>query len=72
MDTNLLIGLAALAFGAVTGVLRFIAPQRLGKLRPMQERFGQKLGGAIHFGAYTVVPVAVGVVSLLLWAQNSQ
>jgi len=63
LDTNLLIGAFALLFGVATLIGRFVAPNSgmFSKLGPMKERFGDGMGTAIHVGAYTVMPLVVGV-----------
>ncbi len=64
MDQNIIIGLLALAFGLVTLVLRFVAPDKLGKLEPMKKMFGPAAGTALHVTAYTVVPLGFGGLML--------
>ncbi len=58
------VGAAAILFGLYMAFLRITNPAKLGKLEPMKERFGTA-GAAIHFIAYSVVPVAYGIVTIL-------
>ncbi len=37
----------------------------LKKLEPMKERWGRKVGNAIHFFSYIIVPIAVGGVFII-------
>lgn len=68
---NTTIGMLALLFGAFTlggYVLKAFGrgPDLLfRKLGPMQQRFGKRLGAAIHFTAYVAIPLTAGVVFLL-------
>jgi len=65
--TNLIFGLFALAFGMLTLLLRFIAPNSplFSKLGPMKERFGDTAGTVIHVLGYTVMPLAVGTILVM-------
>lgn len=65
MNVSVLIGILAIGYGLSTAVLRVVKPASFAKLEPMRERFGAKLGTAIHVIAYSVVPVGVGVRWLL-------
>lgn len=67
MNTNLLIGSALAAFGLITLVSRFVAPDSamFSKLRPMQDTLGERTGLAVHVFAYTVVPLLAGASFLL-------
>lgn len=60
MEQELIMGSVALLIGVFTLVMRVTAPAKLGKLGPMQEKFGNGLGSAIHFTAYTLVPLGFG------------
>lgn len=63
---NTIFGALALAFGLVTLVARFAAPQSklFSKLEPMKEMWGDRAGTAMHWFSYTVLPLALGVVLL--------
>ena len=62
MSPNLIFGTILFAFGLLSLVLRFVSPESrmFSKLGPMRERFGHKAGTAIHWGAYTVLPLVIG------------
>ncbi len=63
--TNLALGIFALGFGLITLIMRFTGKtQGLGKLEKMKQSYGEKKGNLIHFSAYTLVPIVVGIVFL--------
>lgn len=64
------IGLGAMLFGLSTFIIRLTSPDKLGKLQPMQERFGAGVGAAIHGIAYIVAPLGFGIVALVLGLQG--
>jgi hypothetical protein len=66
MDKNLLLGGFAVAYGLFTLVMRFVSPSSslFSKLRPMQERWGERGGLALHWISYTLVPLGIGLVLL--------
>ena len=57
-------GVVAIGFGSYTSFLRAKKPEKLGKLQAMQRRWGAKVGSVIHFVAYSVVPLAIGVTMI--------
>ncbi len=59
---TLTIGLLGIVFGTVTLVLRFINPEKLGKLEAMKKIFGEKAGNIVHLVSYSLVPIAFGLV----------
>jgi hypothetical protein len=59
---KLWLGLLAVGFGLLTIYLRSNHPDRLGKLEAMKERWGDETGAAVHWVAYTVIPILVGLV----------
>ncbi len=63
-------GAGAMGFGAYTTYLRFSNPSKLGKLEPMRRKFGATAGTAIHLVAYSVAPIAFGVVMLVAGLQG--
>lgn len=67
MSMSIVIGTLAILFGLFTGVARFVAPNSriFSKLEPMKERFGATAGTAIHVVAYTLLPLAFGVLQIL-------
>ena len=60
------IGLAALVYGFLSIVWRVRDPARFGKLGPMQEAWGEQVGGAWHVWAYTVVPILCGIYLVIM------
>lgn len=66
MSPDLLFGGFALAYGLFTLVARFAMPgsSLFRKLGPMKERFGAPLGTALHWAAYTLAPIGLGVTML--------
>lgn len=63
---TVLIGVAAIGFGVYTLYLRSTDPANFGKLTAMKEKFGESTGSLIHLVAYSIVPIVVGVVFLLM------
>ena len=59
--TTVLFGVAMVAFGLVTVVLRQVKPSAFRKLGPMRERFGHAAGTLIHVIAYSLVPIGAGI-----------
>ncbi len=57
---NLLIGSFMLLYGIFSVYLRFAHPEKFGKLGPMKERFGERVGTIIHVVGYTLVPLVCG------------
>lgn len=71
MDINQIIGVFALAFGALClvgyGLLWSGREVKwLGKLGPMRERFGKPAGTALHFIAYVILPLVFGTLFLTM------
>lgn len=60
-----LLGAAAIIFGVYTLYVRSTDPAKLGKLRAMKKQFGDSTGNVIHFVAYSLVPIAAGIVFLV-------
>ena len=65
MNIELLLGVAALAFGLYTGYVRATNPGKFEKLQAMKEQFGPTAGNLVHLVAYTLVPIGVGIVFLV-------
>lgn len=61
MSFNLLLGVAALAYGVYTGYARTVTPEKFAKLEAMKEQWGESTGNLVHLVAYTVLPVVVGL-----------
>ena len=60
-----LLGAAALLYGLYSLFVRMTHPAKFGKLEAMKQFWGERLGGAIHFVAYTLVPIAAGVALII-------
>ena len=58
------VGVVALLFGIYTLYLHVRRPEKFAKLKAMQEKFGEKSGYAVHFLAYSVVPIVFGAVMI--------
>jgi hypothetical protein len=58
-------GVFVLAVGLYFTYLRFANPKKLGKLEPMKQKFGATAGTVIHIIAYSVLPIATGVVFIV-------
>lgn len=58
------IGGAICLYGIYTLVMRTRSPEKFGKLKVMQDKFGKDTGTALHISAYTVMPIVVGVLVL--------
>lgn len=62
---SVIIGIAAIAFGIYTFVLRGKSPEKLAKLVLMKNYWGEKKGHLIHLIGYTMVPIVFGLVILI-------
>lgn len=62
---TVLIGILAIGFGAYTAWARAAKPGQFKKLEPMKKFWGEKAGMAIHFVAYTAVPIMFGIVIVI-------
>ena len=66
MSLNLVVGLIFIGLGLLTLTARIFSWNSLFARRErMRKIFGAPLGEAIHFGAYTIVPILAGVNLLL-------
>lgn len=54
------IGTIIAVFGLYTFYVRIKTPEKLGKLQAMKEKFGSRVGTAIHTIAYSVIPLILG------------
>jgi dolichol kinase len=59
--TTIGIGMAAMAYGVATIVLRQTRPHLFRKLQPMKQFWGEKAGFWIHVVGYSVFPILIGV-----------
>ncbi len=62
--TTIVIGIAALLFGMYTIYVRSTHPDKFGKLKAMQDKFGEKRGALIHLIFYSIVPIVFGIIML--------
>ena len=60
--TTMALGLAMIAFGVVTAVLRQTRPQVFRKLEPMKRAWGPRAGLGVHIVGYTIVPIVAGAI----------
>jgi len=60
------IGLVAIVFGAYMFYVRAARPEKLAKLGAMRQRFGDQGGTRIHMVAYSLLPIALGILALVL------
>ncbi len=67
---TVLIGAAAILFGVYTAWARVAKPQQFAKLNAMKKAWGPTAGNVVHLIAYTIVPIAVGIVFLLSGLQG--
>jgi hypothetical protein len=61
-----LIGIAAILYGLYTVYVRVRNPSKLGKLEAMKKQRGDTAGSIIPLLAYSIMPLALGVVALAI------
>jgi hypothetical protein len=54
-------GVFVLGFGIYSGCVRLISPQKFGKLKAMEVKFGTTAVTSIQIAAYSVVPIVAGI-----------
>jgi hypothetical protein len=59
------VGALAIGFGAYTGWARSAKPEQFAKLEAMKKQWGEKAGLAVHFVAYTALPVVFGILMVM-------
>lgn len=59
---NIIVGILCLAYGIYTIILRKKKPESFSKLEAMKKAYGETTGYVIHFFAYSVMPILVGIV----------
>lgn len=59
------VGVLAICFGAYTVWARSTRPEQFKKLEPMKKLWGEKAGLAVHFVAYTALPVGFGIMLVM-------
>jgi len=67
---TVLLGVAALGYGAYTAWARRAKPEQFGKLEPMKKLWGEKAGPIVHVVGYTVIPIILGAVLVILGLQG--
>jgi len=65
------LGVAAMGYGAYTGLARRAKPAQLGKLEAMKRFWGERAGVAVHVVGYTVVPIVLGIVLIVRGLQGA-
>jgi hypothetical protein len=58
-------GVAAAGYGCYTGYIRKKDSTKFGKIDAMKKFWGEKAGLAIHFVAYTVMPIIFGIALIV-------
>lgn len=67
MTFDMVLGIVAVAIGLATLAGRLFGWEGLtGKRQPMRDRFGDRTGDAIHLIAYTILPLAFGMLLIYL------
>jgi hypothetical protein len=64
MNMDVILGIGALGFGIYTIYVRQTSPEKFAKLSAMKEKWGAAAGTIVHWIAYTLVPIAAGIVFL--------
>ena len=63
---TLALGIFALGYGIFSCVCRFVKPEWFSKLEPMKKTWGKVFGNILHFVAYVIVPLAVGICFIIM------
>ena len=69
--TTLCFGLAMIAYGATTIVLRVVRPRLFWKLEPMKKFWGPRLGLWIHVVGYSLLPIVAGLLFTIRGIQGA-
>lgn len=64
--TFLVLGLAAILYGIYTFIIRIKNPEKLRKLGATKKALGEKTGIVIHTIAYSIIPIIVGILFVLM------
>jgi hypothetical protein len=64
------LGLAMVAYGVTTIVLRATRPHLFRKLEPMKQFWGARTGLVIHVVGYSVVPIVAGLIFTISGARG--
>ena len=68
--TTVGLGLAMIAYGVTTIVLRATRPHFFRKLEPMKQFWGARTGLAIHVVGYSVAPIVAGLIFVITGARG--
>lgn len=63
---TILLGVASLGYGLYTVWARRAKPEQFAKLEPMKKVWGEKAGPIVHVIGYTVMPIILGAVLIVL------
>jgi hypothetical protein len=67
---TVLVGIAAIGYGLYTAWARRTRPERFRKLDPMKKFWGARGGQVVHIVGYTVMPIVVGIIFILIGLQG--
>jgi hypothetical protein len=67
---SLMLGVAAVVFGAYTAWARKAKPEQFRKLEPMKRLYGERAGVIVHTIGYTVVPIVYGLLMIIQGLQG--
>jgi len=60
----------AACFGFYTAYLRITSPHKLAKLQAMKQSLGDTPGTIVHTVAYSVIPIAAGIIFIVVGTQG--
>jgi hypothetical protein len=63
---TLALGIICFGYGVFSIILRIKSPEKFGKLEAMKNKFGDKGGMVIHIISYSILPMLVGIVFIVL------
>lgn len=64
---EIIIGVAAIIYSIVSIYFRIKSPTIFKKMEPMKRVYGTKLGEVIHIILYTLIPLIVGIIFIVLF-----
>lgn len=65
--SNIIIGALCVIYGLYTLVYRQMKPEKFNKMEAMQRVYGAKAGYVVHLLTYSVLPIVLGIVTLVLY-----
>jgi len=65
MSFNVILGAGLIGFGCISLYATFAKPHWFKKREAMKKFWGDKVGKAVHFGGYVVLPIVAGSLILL-------